>query len=98
MLTVTYETAFHLMRDLKGMGESNVVLERSKRPSSRRLFTRMAEIYAERFAGPDGRIPARFQILTLTGWAPHETQQKPLRPGSAISRLEDALKVATKPS
>ena len=91
MLTVTYETAFHLMRDLKGMGESNVVLERSKRPSSRRLFTRMAEIYAERFAGPDGRIPARFQILTLTGWAPAPSQQKPLRPGAATARLSEAL-------
>ncbi len=91
MLTVTYETAFHLMRDLKGMGESNVVLERSKRPSSRALFTRMAEIYADRFAGPDGRIPARFQILTLTAWAPAPSQQKPLRPGAAKSRLSDAL-------
>jgi SAM-dependent methyltransferase len=91
MLTVTYETAFHLMRDLKGMGESNVVLERSKLPSSRALFTRMAEIYAERFALPDGRIPARFQILTLTAWAPAPTQQKALRPGAATARLSDAL-------
>lgn len=91
MLTVTYETAFHLMRDLKGMGESNVVLERAKAPSGRALFTRMAEIYADRFAGPDGRIPARFQILTLTAWAPAPSQQKPLRPGAARARLSDAL-------
>jgi SAM-dependent methyltransferase len=91
ILTVTYETAFHLMRDLKGMGESNVVLERSRAPGRRRLFTRAAEIYAERFAGPDGRIPARFQIITLTAWAPAPTQQKPLRPGSASARLSEAL-------
>jgi SAM-dependent methyltransferase len=91
MLTVTYETAFHLMRDLKGMGESNVVRERSKAPVGRTLFTRTAEIYAERFAGPDGRIPARFQILTLTAWAPAPSQQKPLRPGAATARLSDAL-------
>jgi len=90
-LTVTYETAFHLMRDLKGMGESNLVLERSRTPATRRLFTRMAEIYAEKFAAEDGRIPARFQVLTLTAWAPAASQQQPLRPGSASHRLADVI-------
>lgn len=93
-LTVTYETTFHLMRDLRGMGDSNVVLERSRKPAGRQLFARAAEIYADRYGMPDGRIPARFQILTLTGWAPASTQQQPLRPGSATSRLSDALKTS----
>lgn len=92
-IPVTYESAFHLMRDLRGMGESNAVLERRRTPSPRALFARAAEIYAERFAGPDGRVPARFQILYLTAWAPAADQPKPLRPGSAMTRLAAALGV-----
>lgn len=90
-IPVTYETAFHLMRDLRGMGEANSVLERRRRFSSRALFARAAEIYAARFAGPDGRVPARFQVLYLTAWAPSADQPKPLRPGSASARLADAI-------
>lgn len=90
-IPVTYETAFHLMRDLRGMGEANAVLERRRRFSPRALFARAAEIYAERFAGPDGRVPARFQVLYLTAWAPSADQPKPLRPGSASARLADAI-------
>ncbi|MEQ8395688.1 methyltransferase domain-containing protein [Thalassobaculum sp.] len=90
-IPVTYETAFHLMRDLRGMGETNAVLERRKQPSRRALFARTAEIYAERFAGSDGRVPARFQVLYLTGWAPSADQPKALRPGSAAARLADAI-------
>ena len=90
-IPVTYETAFHLMRDLRGMGEANTVLERRRRFSPRVLFALTAEIYAARFAGPDGRVPARFQVLYLTAWAPSADQPKPLRPGSASARLADAI-------
>ncbi|MEM8975584.1 MAG: methyltransferase domain-containing protein [Pseudomonadota bacterium] len=91
VITVTYQTAFDLMRELKAMGASNVLMERRRVPMTRSLVTRIAEIYQERFATEDGRIAATFEILTMTGWAPHESQQQPLRPGSARSRLADAL-------
>lgn len=90
-LTVTYESPFKLMADLRGMGEANAVLERARRPLRRAVLARAGELYAERHAGPDGRICATFQILYLHGWAPHESQAKPLRPGSARNRLADAL-------
>lgn len=90
-VTVTYDSALHLMADLRGMGETNLVLERRRTPTTRRLLTRVAEIYATRFAGPDGRIPARFQVLYLTGWAPAASQPKALRPGAARTRLATAL-------
>jgi SAM-dependent methyltransferase len=88
---VGYAHPTELIRDLRAMGETNVLAER--RPLSRRVLARASEIYAERFARPDGRITATFEILTLTGWAPHESQQQPLRPGSAKMRLADALGV-----
>lgn len=90
-ITVTYETALHLMRDLRGMGETNLVLERRRTPMTRTLLSRVADLYARRFAGSDGRIPARFQVLYLTGWAPADNQPRALRPGSAGARLADAL-------
>ena len=90
-LTITYPDMFRLMADLRGMGEQNALLGRSRVPSRRQLFLRAAEIYHDRFAAPDGRIPASFEIITLTGWAPHESQQAPLRPGSAAYRLADTL-------
>jgi SAM-dependent methyltransferase len=92
-LTVTYETPLHLMRDLRAMGETNVMHARRKTPMRRETLMRAMDIYAEHFAEPDGRIPATFEIVFLTGWAPSETQQKPLRPGSAKARLADALEV-----
>jgi SAM-dependent methyltransferase len=92
-LTVTYATAFDLMRDLRAMGETNVLHDRLRRPTRRAVFLRAAELYAERFAGPDARIPATFEIVFLTGWAPAADQPKPLRPGSARMRLADALGV-----
>ena len=95
--TVLYRDAFHLMRDLRAMGEGNALQARLRRPTARAVFARAAEIYAQSYATPEGLIKASFEIITLTGWAPHETQQKPLRPGSAASRLEDALKAAVKP-
>ncbi|MGE0718066.1 MAG: methyltransferase domain-containing protein [Alphaproteobacteria bacterium] len=90
-LTATYPDAIALMRELRGMGESNATVLRRRGMTRRATLFRAAEIYAERFAGPDGRVPATFQVLTLTAWAPHETQQRPLRPGSAAARLATAL-------
>ena len=90
-LTVTYETPFHLMRDLRAMGETNAMSDRLRYPTRRGVFAQAARIYAERHATPDGRIPATFEIAFLTGWAPADSQPKPLRPGSAQTRLADAL-------
>ena len=97
-LTVTYETAFHLMRDLRAMGETNALADRHRRPVPRRLFLSAAEDYAARHARDDGRIPATFEILFLSGWAPDSSQQKPLRPGSAAARLADALGTEEQPA
>jgi len=90
-LVVRYDSAFGLMRDLRAMGATNVLLERRKIPLRRGTLMRMAEIYTERFADADGRVRATFEIGWMTGWAPHESQQKPLKPGSATQRLADAL-------
>lgn len=91
--TVTYADPLALMRDIKGMGASNMLLDRRRVPVTRGLLMRAAEIYVERFGVADGRVPATFEIVTLTAWAPHESQPKPLRPGSAQARLADALGV-----
>ena len=91
-LTVTYADPFSLIRDLRAMGETALFTERA-RPLTRAIVARMAQLYAERYANADGRIPATFEIVTLSGWAPHPDQQKPLRPGSAKARLSDALGV-----
>jgi SAM-dependent methyltransferase len=93
-LTVRYDNAFALMRDLRKMGATNVLVERRRTPLRRATLMRMAEIYAERFSDADGRIRATFDILWLSGWAPHESQQRPLRPGSAQASLADAVKNA----
>jgi SAM-dependent methyltransferase len=90
-LTVRYSEPLSLMRDLRLMGMANPLSERSRSPLSRRLLARLAEIYAGRFADPDGRLRATFELVWLTGWAPHASQQKPLSPGSAKARLADAL-------
>ncbi len=89
--TVRYDNLFALMRDLKAMGMANPLSGRSRRPLSRAFFLKAAERYAERYSDPDGRIRATFSIIYLSGWAPHESQQKPLKPGSAKMRLADAL-------
>ncbi len=91
---VTYATPLDLMRDLRAMGETNVMRARLARPMRRDMLARACEIYTDRFALPDGRIPATFEVLFLTGWAPAPSQQQPLRPGSAKARLADALGVA----
>ncbi|MFM7346804.1 MAG: methyltransferase domain-containing protein [Tagaea sp.] len=91
-ITVEYENALDLMRDLRGMGEANAVVERRKDFSRRSTLLRAAAIYEDRFGRPaTGRMPATFQILTLTAWAPAADQPKPLRPGSATHRLAEAL-------
>lgn len=91
-LTVRYDTIFHLMRDLRAMGMTNMLDARSRRPATRGLFLRAGEIYAERFADPDGRLRATFDIVYVSGWRPHDSQQKPLKPGSAKMSLAEALK------
>ena len=90
-LTVRYDSVFALMRDLRRMGATNMLSERRRTPLRRATLQRMAEIYARRFADADGRVRATFEIVWLSGWAPHESQQKPLKPGSAAQRLADAL-------
>jgi SAM-dependent methyltransferase len=96
VIGVTYASPLDLMREIKAMGASNMLTERRRTPVSRGLLFRAAEIYQDRFGLADGRVPATFEIVTLTGWAPHENQQKPLRPGSAQMRLSDALKPSPK--
>jgi NADH dehydrogenase [ubiquinone] 1 alpha subcomplex assembly factor 5 len=91
VIRVTYADAFRLMRDLRGMGETNAVLSRRKTFTRRATLLRMAEIYQQRFPAEDGRIAAGFEVVTLTGWSPHDSQQKPLRPGMAANRLAAAL-------
>jgi SAM-dependent methyltransferase len=90
-VTVRYDTAFALMHDLRRMGATNALLDRRRSPLKRATLMRMAEFYAERFADADGRMRATFEIVWLSGWVPHPSQQQPLRPGSAKSRLADAL-------
>jgi SAM-dependent methyltransferase len=97
-VTVRYASPLELMHDLRRMGATNAMTERRRAPLKRATLKRMLEIYAARFAGPDGRIPATFEIVWLSGWAPHESQQKPLAPGSAKARLADALRTAEIPA
>ena len=91
-VVVRYDNAFALMQDLRRMGATNALHERRKLFTRRATLLRMAQIYTERFADSDGRIRATFDIVWLSGWAPHASQQQPLKPGSAKMRLEDAVK------
>ncbi len=95
---VSYETPFHLMRDLRAMGEANPLSARRRSFTRRATLLRAAEIYARHFSRPDGRVSATFEIVYLTGWAPAENQPKPLRPGSATTRLADALGAVERPA
>ena len=90
-VTARYDTVFALMHDLRRMGATNALTERRRRPLKRATLFKMAEIYRERFADADGRLRATFEVIWLSGWAPHESQQQPLKPGSARTRLADAL-------
>lgn len=91
IVTVRYAEPMQLLADLRAMGETAALAERSPYGLSRRILARAFEIYRTRFSDPDGRVRATFEIITATGWAPHESQQKPLKPGSARTRLADAL-------
>jgi SAM-dependent methyltransferase len=95
---VRYASALHLMRDLRAMGLTNTLVERDRRPLRRAVLMRTIDIYGERFADPDGRVRATFEIVSLSGWTPHESQQQPLRPGSARMRLADALGTDEQPA
>ncbi|SPH23572.1 hypothetical protein DEA8626_02635 [Defluviimonas aquaemixtae] len=95
--TVTYLTAFHLIADLRAMGEGNALFQRSRRATPRDLFPEAARIYAASYPAPDDRVAATFETIFLTGWAPDPSQQKPLRPGSAATRLADALDTREQP-
>jgi SAM-dependent methyltransferase len=90
-LTVRYDEPLALMHDLRRMGATNALLERRRQPLRRSTLLRMLEVYRSRFADADGRIRATFDIVWLSGWAPHQSQQQPLAPGSAQTRLADAL-------
>ncbi|MEO6338515.1 MAG: methyltransferase domain-containing protein [Caulobacteraceae bacterium] len=92
-VTVRYDHPLKLMADLRAMGEANVLVDRARAPLTRPVLARAFELYVERFGEPDGRVPATFEIITVTGWAPHPSQQQPLKPGSAKMRLADALGV-----
>lgn len=96
-LTVTYATPFDLMRDIRAMGASNVLIARRRAPLRRATLMRAAEVYTERFTTHDDRITATFEIITMTGWSPHESHPKPLAPGSARTSLAHALRVAQQP-
>ncbi|WP_291862738.1 methyltransferase domain-containing protein [Bradyrhizobium sp.] len=91
-VVVRYDSAFALMADLRRMGATNILTERRRTPTRRATLLRMAQIYSERFADPDGRIRATFDVIWLSGWAPHASQQQPLKPGSAKASLADAVK------
>ncbi len=93
VVRVTYASPLAMMRDIKAMGASNMLQDRRRVPVTRGLLARACEVYAERFALPDGRVTATFEIITLTAWVPHDSQQKPLAPGSAKMRLSEALGV-----
>lgn len=90
---VRYADAIALMRDVRGMGEANALIERPRTPATRGLIFEMAQRYAAQFGEPDGRLPASFDLIHFAGWAPHPDQPKPKRPGSATTRLADALGV-----
>ena len=90
-LTASYANAFHLMHDLRKMGENNALTGRPRHATRRSILTEASSIYAANFSNDAGRVDATFEIITLTGWAPADTQPQPLRPGSAKTRLADAL-------
>lgn len=89
--TALYADIYHLMRDLRGFGEASALMGRPRHFTRRDIFARADDIYRASFGRPDGLIPATFEVIALTGWAPHDSQQKPLRPGSAAARLADVL-------
>ena len=96
-LTARYQSMWHLMRDLRAMGETNAMTARLRHMTRRAVLNTAADLYSETYAHPDGGVSATFELIVLTGWAPDESQPKPLRPGSAQARLADALRTDEKP-
>ena len=92
-LTTSYQTPLHLMHELRAMGEANALHDRLRNPTKRAVFDSATQIYTEQFPAEDGRVEATFELVFLAGWAPHESQQQPLRPGSATTSLADALRI-----
>jgi SAM-dependent methyltransferase len=90
-VTLRYSSALALMRDLKAMGAANALIERRREPLRRATLLRAIEIYQQRFADPDGKVRATFELVWISGWSPDPSQQKPLKPGSATTKLADAL-------
>ncbi|MDP1584049.1 MAG: methyltransferase domain-containing protein [Bradyrhizobium sp.] len=97
-VVVRYDSAFALMADLRRMAATNILVERRRTPTRRATLLRMAQLYGERFADPDGRIRATFDVIWLSGWAPHASQQQPLKPGSAKASLAEAVRGKHLPS
>lgn len=97
VVRVRYPSPLALIQELRAMGAGNVLNDRRRVPVTRRLLMRAVEVYADRFADPDQRIPATFETLVMTAWAPHESQQKPLQPGSATAPLADVLGTKERP-
>ncbi len=96
-LTASYANAFHLMHDLRKMGENNALSQRIRHATRRNVLTEAACIYADNFRNAENRVDATFEFITLTGWAPADNQPQPLRPGSAKIRLADALNTEETP-
>ncbi|MEP1588310.1 MAG: methyltransferase domain-containing protein [Tateyamaria sp.] len=96
-LTARYQSLWHLMRDLRAMGEANALSARLRHPTQRAVLDKAAELYVQNFSHPDGGISATYELIVLTGWAPDDSQPKPLRPGSAQARLADALRTDETP-
>lgn len=90
-VNVSYPDPFALMRDLRAMGEGNALTDRLRHPTRRAVLFEAAQIYTDQHGGPEGRIPATFEMIFLSGWAPDASQPQPLRPGSAQTRLADVL-------
>ena len=95
--TVRYPDALALMREIKALGFAHALIDRSRRLTTPRLLAKAAAAYQERFSDPDGRVRATVEIAWLTAWSPHQSQQQPLKPGSAKARLADALKTTETP-
>jgi SAM-dependent methyltransferase len=89
--TIRYSSVFALMRELRAMGATNILSAGARHPLRRDVFLRAAQLYAEQFSDADGKIRATFEIVWASGWAPHESQQKPLAPGSAEFPLSAVL-------
>ena len=97
LVKVAYSSPLKLLTDLRAMGEGNALNDRLRHPTRRAVFLRAMQLYQDAHGDGEGRVPATFELVTLTGWVPHDSQQKPLRPGSALASLADALGTSETP-